>query len=92
MSEVIEKLKVLSVYNNSENLKYPLKLQFSQAEIKQMMDVYILQCAIQEYSFCHVKNSNKLLMSSMNAHNFLFTLEFLIKNNSGVRFITSRFK
>ena len=90
--DLIQKLETLTVYDNKAKIDYSVNIHFNPTEIMQMMELYIQQCAIQEYSYCHVKNANKLFIASMNAHNFLLTLEFLIKNNSGIRFLTSRFR
>ncbi len=88
--ELVSKLKVYGIYNNPDEKKYPVNISFTSAQTKTLLNMYIQQCAIQEYSFYRVKNANKLLIASFNVHTFFRTLEFLIKNNLRVRYITSR--
>lgn len=84
---MVDKLKNLGIYINEENKKYSLSKK--KYALKKMLDVYIHQCAIQEYSWKNIKRANTLFFNSLGEPSILNNLVFLLKNNLGIKHFTS---
>ncbi len=74
----VTQLKNLGIYINEENKKYEIRT--NDLPLKKMLNAYIYQCAIQEYSWKNKKMSNKLFLQNFFFHP-LNRFFFLLKNN-----------
>ena len=83
--KLTDKLKTLDIYSNEMNKKY----DFPKMDIplKKMLNSYIHQSAVQEYSWKNIKKANNLFFSSMTEPSILTNLAFLLKNNLGIKYL-----
>jgi glycosyltransferase involved in cell wall biosynthesis len=86
---IIAQLRNLGIYSNDENKKYNIKANPAHrlcAEQK-ALNIYIHQCAVQEYSWKNIKKANALFLASLNEPSVLTNLFFLLKNNLGIKYL-----
>lgn len=80
---IVEQLKKLRIYVNDENKKYNIKA--NNISMQKAMNIYIHQCAVQEYSWRNIKMANALFLASLSEPSVLTNLLFLLKNNLGIK-------
>lgn len=75
-----EHLTRFNIYSNRENKKYNITNAVSKKELKTIVNNYIWNCAIQEYTWGNKKNANKLFSYCIKFKP-VKSLFFLAKNN-----------
>ena len=88
----ISVLRALKIYDSSEKTSYQVKQQFTEAAKQSIIDEYIFNCAIQEYSFGNVSSANKILNYCLTTSYKKQARRFMVKNNLGVRKMLNLFK
>ena len=59
--EVIERINSLGIYNNETDISYNININFSETIINKLINNYIFNCGLQEYSWGNRKNAYLLL-------------------------------
>lgn len=85
--EFKDKINSLGLYQNPENVIYPIQKNFDSATQKAIVKNYILQCGLQEYIRGNLWLSIKYLFHSFSLKNIKTPLIFIIKNLIGWRYI-----
>ncbi|MEZ5010013.1 MAG: hypothetical protein R2753_17825 [Chitinophagales bacterium] len=84
-SETKAQLKKINIYNNPLDQKYPIDNPPSIPILNEMINSYIYQCAIQEYTKGNIANTNNLLKNSSWSSGKIAKMALLLKNNLGIR-------
>ena len=83
-SDIVTKLSQLGVYDNPDNIKYIVTNDIA-TPLSLLADIYIRECAIQEYSKGNICKANNLFFESTNSLGMSEILPYLVKNNLGFR-------
>lgn len=76
-----QQLKNLNIYANEGDIQYSIDTdKISTRDIQTAIDNYILNCAIQEYTWKNKAKANQLLKQTLSTH-FFKTVFFMLKNN-----------
>ncbi|MBU0486681.1 MAG: glycosyltransferase, partial [Bacteroidetes bacterium] len=87
-TSAIEIIRNLDLYDNPENKKYSLPKESIKESLQgRALTQYIRNCVIQEYSFGHVRETNRLIFHKRNPLTIWSQLFLLLKNNLGVRYL-----
>ncbi len=81
--KIIARLRELGIYANEKDKKYTITT--NNLSLQKALDVYVHQCAVQEYSWKNVKKANTLFLASLKEPSVLVNLLFLLKNNLGIK-------
>jgi glycosyltransferase involved in cell wall biosynthesis len=76
---IISLLDKLGVYDNSANIKY--SIHCNNLSVQKALNIYIHQCAIQEYSWKNIRKANSLFFASIKEPSIFTNSLFLLKNN-----------
>jgi glycosyltransferase involved in cell wall biosynthesis len=90
--EYIPVLRALKIYDHSDKQIYKMSHQFTDKAKKEIIDEYIFNCAIQEYSFGNIAATNKILNYCLTTTYKKQARRFMLKNNLGVRKMINLFK
>jgi glycosyltransferase involved in cell wall biosynthesis len=90
--ESVKTLKSLDLYDNNQNIAYKIEKESIKTPVSDLLNVFINECAIQEYSQGNVKRANQLFSFVLNKEPNLETLLFKVKNWLGVRKFSKMFK
>ncbi len=85
-------LRALKIYNSSDKSLYSVKHQFTEKAKQEIIDHYIFNCGVQEYSFGNIKAANKILNYCLTTSYKRQARRFMLKNNLGVRKMINLFK
>lgn len=89
--EAVTRLSALGIYDNPDNIKYTVSNKVD-TDLSFLTDVYIRECAIQEYTKGNIYKANMLFQASRNSFSSVETLRYFIKNNLGVRKLLNSFQ
>lgn len=94
---ILEQLKRLGIYANDENKKYDISRHSNgprhsasktgNLSLQKAMNIYVHQCAVQEYSWKNIKKANPLFLASLKEPSIPVNLFFLLKNNLGIKYL-----
>ena len=90
--EYIPVLRALKIYDHSDTQVYKMAHQFTAKAKQDIIEEYIFNCAIQEYSFGNIAITNKILNYCLNTTYKKQARRFMLKNNLGVRKMINLFK
>ncbi len=90
--EYLPVLRMLKIYDHSDKQIYKMSHQFTDKAKKEIIDEYIFNCAIQEYSFGNIAATNKILNYCLTTTYKKQARRFMLKNNLGVRKMINLFK
>jgi glycosyltransferase involved in cell wall biosynthesis len=88
----ISVLRALKIYDSSETVSYTIKQEFTETAKQQIIDEYIFNCGVQEYSFGNISSANKILNYCLTTSYKKQARRFMLKNNLGVRKMLNLFK
>ena len=81
----ISVLRALKIYDSREKTFYTVKHRFTETAKQQIIDEYIFNCAVQEYSFGNMSSANKILNYCLQTSYKKEARRFMLKNNLGLR-------
>ena len=84
-AESVAVLKSLELYDNEDNVSYKIDQKSIHKPIPELLNVFVNECAIQEYSQGHIKRANQLFSFVLDKEPSLETLLFKVKNSLGLR-------
>lgn len=90
--DCVETLKKLKLYDNDQNISYRIDKEDVKSPLKDLLHVFIRECAIQEYSQGNIKRANQLFAAVLAEEPKLDTALFMVKNTLGVRKFSKFFK
>lgn len=80
-----QKLLKLGIYSNDEEVKFNVNIKPYESLLGQVLENYIYNCAVQEYTFGSAKKSIKLFYKILNGPHKLKSLSFILKILLGFR-------
>ena len=80
-----ESLKRLDLYSNLENVAYNIQKELIKTPIEQLLNIFVKECAIQEYSQGNVKRASQLFSFVLERDATFDTRLFMLKNKLRVR-------
>ncbi len=90
-SDSLDVLKSLELYDNDKNVKYSIQLDSIKTPLSELLNVYVNECAIQEYSQGHIKKANELFSFVLQNEPSLKTVLFKVKNWLGIKKFSNYF-
>lgn len=80
-----QKLLKLGIYSNIEDVKFDVNIKPYESILDQVLENYIYNCAVQEYTFGSAKQSIKLFSRLLNGSHKLKSISFILKITFGLR-------
>lgn len=81
----ISVLRALKIYDSKEKTSYPIRQEFTETAKQHIIDEYIFNCGVQEYSFGNMQSANKILNYCLQGSYKNQARRFIVKNNLGLR-------
>lgn len=84
-TDAVKKLQDLELYDNDENIRYDIAEMDVKTPLQDLLRVFVLECAIQEYSEHHKAKARELFNQVLSASFDWNTFKFKVKNELGIR-------
>lgn len=77
-----QRMQELGLYFNDTDVRYRLSRTFTDSEIHDFLEIYLFNCAVQEYTRGHIGATNKLITRTLSGPYLAEKIKVLLKNNS----------